>query len=40
MYGMLIILGALVLMSFSHTSPLQWVVTHLLTWWAHVVHAY
>jgi Zn-dependent protease len=39
MYGMLIILGALVLMSFSHASPLQWVVTHLLTWWAQVVHA-
>ena len=40
MYGMLIVLGALVLMSFSHTSPLQWVVTHLLTWWAHIIHAY
>jgi Zn-dependent protease len=38
MYGMLIILGALVLMSFARTSPLQSVVIHLLTWWAHVVH--
>ncbi|HTX62853.1 MAG TPA: site-2 protease family protein [Acidimicrobiales bacterium] len=39
MYGMFIILGALVLMSLSGTSPLQWVVIHLVTWWAHVVHA-
>ncbi len=38
-YGMLIIFGALVLMSFAHASPLQWVVTHLLTWWIHVLHA-
>ncbi len=39
MYGMFIILGALVLMSFSDTSPLQSVVTHLIQWWSHVVHA-
>jgi Zn-dependent protease len=38
-YGMFVIFGALVLMSFSRTSPLQTVVTHLITWWAHVVHA-
>ena len=38
-YGMLIIIGALVLMSFAHASPLQRVVTDLLTWWAHLVHA-
>ncbi len=39
MYGMFVILGALVLMSFAQSSPLQSVVTHLIQWWAHVVHA-
>ena len=38
-YGMIVIIGALMLMSFAHTSPLQHVVTDLLTWWAHLVHA-
>ena len=38
-YGMLIIIGALVLMSFAHASPIQRVVTDMLTWWAHVIHA-
>ncbi|HVC14331.1 MAG TPA: site-2 protease family protein [Acidimicrobiales bacterium] len=38
-YGMFVIFGALLLMSFAHTSPLQRVVTDLVTWWAHVVHA-
>jgi Zn-dependent protease len=38
-YGMIVIIGALVLLSFAHTSPIQRVVTDLITWWAHVVHA-
>lgn len=38
-YGMLIIIGALVLMSLSHTDPLQRVVVDLVTWWSRVVHA-
>ncbi len=38
-FGMIVIIGALMLMSFAHTSPIQRVVTDLLTWWAHLVHA-
>jgi Zn-dependent protease len=38
-YGMFVIIGALVLMSFAHTSPIQRVVTDLVTWWAHLVRA-
>ncbi len=38
-YGMLVIIGALVLMSFAQVNPLQSVVSHLVTWWVGVVHA-
>jgi Zn-dependent protease len=38
-YGMFVIIGALVLMSFAHASPIQRVVTDLVTWWAHLVRA-
>jgi len=38
-YGMLLIVGALVLMSLAHADPLQRVVDDLVTWWARLVHA-
>jgi Zn-dependent protease len=39
-YGMMIILGVLVLSSFTRTSPIATVFTSITTWWAHVIHAY
>lgn len=39
-YGMVLILGALVLFSFTGSSPIATVFTRITTWWAHVIHAY
>lgn len=38
-YGMILLIGALVLMSLTGADPLNRVVGDLVTWWAHVVHA-
>lgn len=38
-YGMFLIFGALVVMSFTRVDVLQWFVNHLVTWWAGLVHA-
>jgi Zn-dependent protease len=37
-YGMVLILGTLVLLSWARVYPLQAVIDHLATWWAHMVH--
>lgn len=39
-YGLIIILGALLLMSWVHVYPLASVFQHIETWWAGLVHAY
>jgi Zn-dependent protease len=39
-YGMVLILGALVLMSMANVYPLSVIFQHIATWWGNLVHAY
>lgn len=39
-YGMMVVLGAILLMSYARTNPVGDVFQHIFLWWGHVIGAY